>query len=245
MYSAVIIDDEPKGRVALKQKLLDYCPEVIVVAEARNGLEGIEQIKKFQPQIIFLDIEMPRMDGFSMLRNIEHKSFHIIFTTAYDQYAIKAIKYAAFDYLLKPVDIDELKSCIKRIDGQPVSQIARRIETLEENLRPVPQLHKITIPTLDGLLFFNVDDLIHLEAQSNYTFLYFVNHPRILASRTLKEFEDLLPVTVFFRAHHSHIINLRYVKRYIKGDGGQIELQDGTFIDLARRKKEEFLKLMR
>src|ERR1051326_6081359 len=113
MYTAVIIDDEPKGRVALKQKLLDYCPEVTVVTEAKNGAEGIEQIKKYQPQIIFLDIEMPTMDGFSMLRNIEHKSFHVIFTTAYDQYAIKAIKYAAFDYLLKPVDIDELKNCIK------------------------------------------------------------------------------------------------------------------------------------
>lgn len=243
--NAVIIDDEIKGRIALKQKLLDYCPEVNVVGEATNGLEGIEQIKRYKPRIIFLDIEMPRMDGFGMLRNIENKSFHIIFTTAYDQYAIKAIKFAAFDYLLKPVDIDELKSCIKRISEQPASQVAGKIEILEENLRTVSQLQKIAIPTLDGLLFFDLSDIIHLDAQSNYTSIHFVDHPRIIASRTLKEFEDMLPASMFFRAHHSHIINLQFIKRYIKGDGGQIELQDGTFIDLARRKKEEFLKLMR
>jgi two-component system LytT family response regulator len=245
MFRAVIIDDELKGRQALKQKLLDYCTEVDVVSEATSGLEGIEQIKKHDPHIVFLDIEMPRMDGFSMLRNIEGRHFHIIFTTAYNQYAIKAIKYAAFDYLLKPVDIDELKACIARISQQQVNQTPGKLNALEENLRGVKSLHKIAIPTLEGLLFFNIDDIIRLEAQSNYTALHFVKYPRILASRTLKEFEDLLPADIFFRAHHSHIINLQFIKRYIKGDGGQIEMQDGAFVDLARRKKEEFLKLMR
>lgn len=245
MYNAIIIDDELKGRVALKQKLLNYCPEVNIAGEATDGIAGKELIRKYQPQIIFLDIEMPRMDGFSMLRNLENRSFHVIFTTAYDQYAIKAIKYAAFDYLLKPVDIDELKNCIKRIETQASNQLTGKIATLEENLLPARHLNRIAIPTWKGLLFFNLPDIIRLEAQSNYTALHFINHPHVLASRTLKEFGELLPGDIFFRAHHSHIINLRYIKRYIKGDGGRIEMQDGTLVDLARRRKEEFLNLIK
>ncbi len=244
MIRAIIIDDELKGRIALKQKLIDYCADVEVVAEATSGEEGIEQIKKLQPQVIFLDIEMPRMDGFEMLHHVDNKNFHIIFTTAYDQYAIRAIKYAAFDYLLKPVDIDELRLAVEKIKQQAQSNTIQKLRALEENLHHGPSLNKIAIPTLDGLLFFNIGDIIHLEAQSNYTSIHFTNHPKLLASRTLKEFEDLLPQDTFFRTHHSHIINLHYIKRYIKGDGGRIEMQNGNFVDLSRRKKEEFLKLI-
>ncbi len=244
MLNAIIIDDELKGRIALKQKLLDYCPDVHVVAEATSGEEGIELIRQHQPQVIFLDIEMPRMDGFEMLRRIENKNFQIIFTTAYDQYAIKAIKFAAFDYLLKPVDIDELRMAVKRIQQQSQTHTEQKLQALEDNLHPRLAFNKIAIPTLDGLLFFNISDIIHLEAQSNYTAIYFSNHPRLIASRTLKEFEDLLPQDIFFRTHHSHIINLHYIKRYIKGDGGQIEMQNGNYVDVARRKKEEFLRLI-
>jgi two-component system LytT family response regulator len=244
MLKAIIIDDEPKGRIALRQKLIDYCKDVEVIAEAAGGEEGIGLIRKHQPQIVFLDIEMPRMDGFEMLRSIENKNFHIIFTTAYDQYAINAIKYSAFDYLLKPVDIEELCSSIKRVQLQLQSNTPQKLKALEENLHLGTSLNKIAIPTLDGLLFFNIADIIHLEAQSNYTAIYFTDHPRLIASRTLKEFEDLLPQDIFFRAHHSHIINLQFIKRYIRGDGGQIEMQNGNFVDLATRKKEEFLRLI-
>ena len=246
MLTAIIIDDEQKGRVALRQKLTDYCPEVHLTGEAANGEEGLLLIEKTQPEIIFLDIEMPRMNGFEMLHNIKNKTFHLVFTTAYDQYAIKAIKYAAFDYLLKPVDIEELRSVIKRIVQQsPQPHTIKKLEVLEENFQPRSPLSKIAIPTLDGLLFFNTSDIVHLEAQSNYTTLYFINHPKLVASRTLKEFEDILPPDIFFRTHHSHIINLNYIKRYIKGDGGQIEMQNGNYVDVARRKKDEFLKTIR
>jgi two-component system LytT family response regulator len=224
--------------------LLDYCPDVQVVAEATSGAEGIALIEAHQPQVVFLDIEMPRMDGFEMLHHIGNKGFHLIFTTAYDQYAIKAIRYAAFDYLLKPVDIDDLQKAIQRIQRQSQSDTVEKLETLEENLRLRKHFSKIAIPTLEGLLFFNIGDIIHLEAQSNYTVIHFNGHPRLIASRTLREFEDLLPQDTFFRTHHSHIINLQYIKRYIKGDGGQIEMQNGNFVDVARRKKEEFLKLI-
>jgi len=246
MLTAIIIDDEQKGRLALKQKLQDYCPEVQLAGEAANGEEGLILIEKTHPQIIFLDIEMPRMNGFEMLHNLKSKNFHLVFTTAYDQYAIKAIKYAAFDYLLKPVDIEELRSVIKRIMQQPVhTNTIHRLEVLEENFHPRNSLSKIAIPTLEGLLFYNTSDIVHLEAQSNYTLLYFINHPKLVASRTLKEFEDILPPDIFFRTHHSHIINLNYIKRYIKGDGGQIEMQNGNYVDVARRKKDEFLKTIR
>jgi two-component system LytT family response regulator len=245
MLTAIIIDDELKGRIALKQKLKDYCPDVQVAGEADSGEEGLKLIDQCHPQIVFLDIEMPRMNGFEMLHRVPRKDFHLIFTTAYDQYAIKAIKYSAFDYLLKPVDIEELQSAIRKA-SQHVQHDStmQKLEMLEHNLQNKYQLNKIAIPTLDGLLFYNIADIVHLEAQSNYTTIHFANNTKLLASRTMKDFEELLPTDIFFRPHHSHIINLHYIKRYIKGDGGQVELQNGHYVDVARRKKEEFLKVV-
>lgn len=242
MLTAIIIDDEQKGRLALREKLYLYCPEVELTGEAEDGIDGLRLIKENRPQIVFLDIEMPRMDGFQMLHQLTDKNFHLIFTTAYDQYAIKAIKYAAFDYLLKPVDIEELRSTIGRVKEQAQEPTEKKLEVLQQNLLPKHFLDKIAIPTLEGLLFFNTADIIHLEAQSNYTIIHFANHPKLLASRTLKDFEELLPSHIFFRTHHSHIINLNYIKRYIKGDGGQIEMQNGNCVTVSRRKKEEFLQ---
>jgi two-component system LytT family response regulator len=243
MITAILIDDEAKGRLALRQKLKSYCPNVNIVAEAEDGIKALAAIEMYDPQLIFLDIEMPRMNGFEMLNNIKEKKFQIIFTTAYDQYAIKAIKYAAFDYLLKPVDIEELKTAVSRADSSQTQQTNKQIELLQQNMQhPKKQLNKLAIPTLDGLLFFDINDIIHLEANSNYTFIYFAGKPKITASKTLKEFEEILPENIFFRTHHSHLINLNYIKKYIKGDGGQIELQNGTYVDVSRRKKEEFLK---
>ena len=243
MISAIIIDDEAKGRLALREKLLSYCPQVKVVAEAANGQEALLLIQHHKPQLIFLDIEMPKMNGFEMLNELPEKDFHIIFTTAYDQYAIKAIKYAAFDYLLKPIDIQELQEAISNVETRENNQTKKQVELLQQNmLHPKKQLNKLAIPTLEGLLFFDINDIIHLEANSNYTNIYFTNKTKITASKTLKEFEELLPEDIFFRTHHSHLINLNYIKRYIKGDGGQIELQNGSYVDVARRKKEEFLK---
>lgn len=245
MLTAIIIDDEINGRIALKQKLKDYCPSVNVLAEAENGRVGMDMIQKNNPQLVFLDIEMPEMDGFEMLIHIPEKKFHLVFTTAYDHYAIKAIKYAAFDYLLKPIDIDELKMTIERLSNQPVPNLTnKKLETLEQNLLTKPFLNKIAIPTLEGLLFFDISHIVHLEAQSNYTMIYFDDHSKLMASRTLKEFEEILPSDIFFRPHNSHIINLQYIKRYLRGDGGQVEMKNGTYILVSRRKKEEFLKVI-
>ncbi len=244
MLKAIIIDDELKGRIALRQKLLDYCKNVQLAGEAENGEQGLLLIEKHHPDIIFLDIEMPRMNGFDMLKQVKEKNFQIIFTTAYDQYAITAIKYSAFDYLLKPIDIEELQSAIARISNQSFNQTEKKLDALEQNLGSKKIFNKIAVPTMQGLLFYDINSIIHLEAQSNYTILYFTDHSKLTASKTLKEFEELLPEDIFFRTHHSHIINLNFIKRYIKGDGGQIEMQNGNYVDVARRKKEEFLKLI-
>ena len=185
------------------------------------------------------------MDGFEMLINIPDKKFHLVFTTAYDQYAIKAIKYAAFDYLLKPIDIDELKETIERLEYAPVPDVTiKKLETLEQNLLTKPFLNKIAVPTQEGLLFFDINHIIRLEAQSNYTLIYFDDQPKMMASRTLKEFEEILPVDTFFRIHNSHIINLLFIKKYIRGDGGQVEMKNGDHILVSRRKKDEFLKII-
>jgi two-component system LytT family response regulator len=244
MLNALIIDDELKGRIALRRKIMDYCRDVRILGEAESGEQGLHLIEKHHPDIIFLDIEMPRMNGFEMLHQVQNKKFHIIFTTAYDQYAITAIKYSAFDYLLKPIDIEELKSAIARISNQSFNQTEKKLDVLEQNLGSKKTFNKIAVPTMQGLLFFDINTIIHLEAQSNYTVLYFTNHPKLTASKTLKEFEELLPEDIFFRTHHSHIINLNYIKRYLKGDGGQIEMQNGNYVDVARRKKDEFLKVI-
>lgn len=250
MLTVIIIDDEAKGRMALREKLLTYCPQVSILAEAASGQEALTLIQLHQPQLIFLDIEMPRMNGFEMLNEVHEKNFHIIFTTAYDQYAIKAIKYAAFDYLLKPIDIEELKMAIEKINlasrqagTKQNTQTKRQVELLQQNMQqPKNKLHKLAVPTLEGLLFFDISDIVHLEANSNYTNIYFTDKSKIIASKTLKEFEEILPEDIFFRPHHSYLINLNYIKRYIKGDGGQIEMSNGMFADVSRRKKEEFLK---
>jgi two-component system LytT family response regulator len=244
MLTAIIIDDEQMGRIALKQKLKDYCPDIRLVGEAKNGEEGIVLIESLHPDIVFLDIEMPRLGGFDMLNRIPKKTFHLIFTTAYDHYAIKAIRYAAFDYLLKPIDIEELKAAVSKIKKDDTNDTEKKISALEQNLQNKSGLKKLAIHTLEGLLFFDTEDIVQLEASSNYTTIYFNNQPKLIASKTLKDFEELLPEDIFFRSHHSHIINLNYIKRYIKGDGGKIELKNGRYADVSRRKKEEFLKLI-
>ncbi|MGF2414309.1 MAG: LytR/AlgR family response regulator transcription factor, partial [Ferruginibacter sp.] len=147
MINAIIIDDEAKGRLALREKLLSYCPQIKVLAEATNGQEAITLIQHHKPQLIFLDIEMPRMNGFEMLNELPEKNFHIIFTTAYDQYAIKAIKYAAFDYLLKPIDIEELRAAVTKIDANENNQTKKQVELLQQNMQqPKKQLSKLAIP---------------------------------------------------------------------------------------------------
>ncbi len=241
MLKAIIIDDEEMGRIALREKLTHYCTDVEVIGYAEDGTTGLQLIESSNPDIVFLDIEMPIMGGFEMLSQLKDQSFHLIFTTAYDQYAIKAIRFAAFDYLLKPIDIDELKQAVSRIQQETIRDTREKLEVLRHNLQSESVMDKIAVPTLEGLLFLTIENIVHLEADGNYTTIYLSNGTKEVTSRTLKDYEDLLPKSLFFRCHHSHLVNLKTIKRYIKGDGGQIELENGHYVAVSRRKKDDFL----
>lgn len=242
MYRTIIIDDEEMGRMALREKLSSYCPEVEIIGEAENGKTGLDLIRNLKPDLVFLDIEMPVMNGFEMLEQIKDYDFQLIFVTAYDQYAMKAIKFSAFDYLLKPVDIEELKQAVTRLDKKDLENTSRKAEVLKENYKSPNAFGKIAIPTMEGYLFVKTNSVVHLEAERNYTMVYLENNTKQITSRTLKDFEEMLPEDLFFRCHHSHIVNLKFIDRYIKGEGGQIILENGKSITVSRRKKEDFLK---
>lgn len=205
----------------------------------------MDKIISLKPDLVFLDIEMPGMDGFEMLNALAEKRFQVVFTTAYNQHAIRAIKFAAFDYLLKPIDIEELITTVNRLESGRKTFLQQQLVILQENMQQSkPKFQKLAIPTMEGLLFYDIDTILHLEANSNYTNIHFLTGKKIIASKTLKELEELLPKDVFFRSHHSHIINITQIKKYFRGDGGQVELSDGSVIEISRKNKEQFLKMI-
>jgi two-component system, LytTR family, response regulator len=251
MLNAIIIDDERNSRNALRQKLINHCPEVNIIAECENGEEGMKAISENKPDIIFLDVEMPRMNGFTMLQQLQQNNaaamgFEIIFITAYDHYAIKAIKFSALDYLVKPVEITDLKTAVEKATEKrkkPTGNLA--LETLLHNLiNKEKEQHRIAIPSMEGLLFVNTSDIIYLEAHNNYSFFHLSGNKKVTVSKTLKDFEDLLPDSIFIRIHHAYIININYIEKYIRGDGGQLMMKNGVALDIARRKKAEILKII-
>lgn len=244
--SAILIDDESNSRNALHRKLVTNCPGITIVAECENGEQGIAAIEKHKPDIVFLDVEMPRMNGFVMLQQLRQRNFELIFTTAYDQYAIQAIRFSALDYLVKPIEVKALQEAVARARERRQSEIPnQRIETLLHNLVNEQHQHKrIAIPSQDAIQFVQLDDIVYLEAASNYTSIYMQEAERIFVARTLKDFEDLLPATQFFRIHHSYIINTDHMRKFIKGDGGQVLMSNGKMIDVSRRRKEEFIRMI-
>jgi two-component system, LytTR family, response regulator len=244
MLKAILIDDEENSISSLKEKLLIHCPQVKIIACCDNAAKGIVATDSLQPDIVFLDIEMPVMNGFLMLQQLTYKNFELIFTTAYDHYAIKAIRYSALDYLVKPIEIDDLKTAVlkaeeKRNHSYPNPQIELLVEQL---ISKKNNFSRIAIPTNEGLQFIRVEDIIYLEASSNYTHFFCAEKKKYIVSRTLKDFEDMLPTETFIRIHNSYIINKNYVEKYIRGDGGQVVLSNSVTLDVAKRKKSEFLK---
>lgn len=244
MLKAILIDDEESSISSLKEKLTAYCPQVHIEAACDNAAKGIEAIDRLHPDIVFLDIEMPVMNGFIMLQQLTYKNFELIFTTAYDHYAIKAIRCSALDYLVKPVEIEDLQEAVnkaeqKRNHSYPNPQIELLVEQMT-NKKNV--FTRIAIPTTEGLQFIKIEDIIYLEASINYTHIYCTNAKKILVSRTLKDFEDMLPAEIFLRIHNSYLINKNFAEKYIRGEGGQVVLSNGVTLDVAKRKKSEFLK---
>ena len=243
---ALIIDDQQKHHEALAKKLQTFCPNVQLVGDAFSVQEALPLIEEGEPDIIFLDIEMPTGNGFTLFDHFDEPPFEVIFTTAYDEYAINAIKYAALDYLMKPVSINELKEAVGRaeklISKKNESLSHQKIDVLRSNLKlEDKRFTKIALPSSDGIDFIEANLIIRAEAERAYSNFYLENRKKIMVSRPLKDYEALLEQCNFFRVHKSHMINLNHLEKYIKGKGGYVIMKDGSHVDVSVRKKEELL----
>lgn len=239
MIRSVIIDDEEKGRNTLRNFLTKYCNNVSVVAEGDCVKSGLEKISMHNPDLVFLDIQMPDGTGFNLLEQIPEINFKVIFVTAYDQYALKAFKFSAIDYLLKPIDPEKLIEAVKKIsDIEDVKSINKKLEVLIGNNN---RFEKIALPSIEGIHLVKIKDIIRCESESNYTNIFLSTGKKILVTKTLKEYDEMLTPMHFYRVHQSHLINLSYVEKYHKGEGGFVIMEDGSEIEVARRRKEGFL----
>jgi two-component system LytT family response regulator len=244
MIKAIIIDDEVHCLEALSMLLQEFCPEIQVLEQCRSAKKGLEVIEKYKPNLVFLDIEMPVMNGFELLEQFSKIPFAIIFTTSYDQYAIKAIRFSALDYLLKPVDPKELINAIKKVQEQRHLPIAEQFQMLLKQIHEKEyNFHKIAIPTIEGFELVPAEQVISCEADDNYTYLYLKNKNKIVACRTLKEMEEQLQDFHFFvRVHHSYLVNLNEVTKYVRGEGGYLVMSDGSTVNVSRSRKEALMK---
>ncbi len=243
MITATIVDDEPYSCEALTTLLERYCPDVKVLDICYSGTAALRSINEQKPQILFLDIEMPHMNGFELLEKLHQIDYHLIFTTSYDQYAIKAIRFSALDYLLKPIDSEELQKAVQKAVNSISHPLPQQVDILLQKLNhPTIGVNKIAIPTMEGLQMVLVESIISCASDSNYTILFLKNKQKIIASRTLKEIEEMLEDYSFARVHHSYLVNLNEVEKYMKGEGGYLLMSDRTTVDVSRSRKEILLK---
>ena len=244
MINSIIIDDEVHCLDTLSILLKEFCPNVAVLERCRSAKSALDAIGKFKPSLIFLDIEMPAMNGFEMLEQFDEIPFSIIFTTSYDQYAIKAIRFSALDYLLKPIDPKELIAAVHKVEVQ------KKLPSNEQFQMLLSQVHhkdtgfkKIAVPTLEGFELIPAEQILRCEADDNYTHLFLKNKNKIVASRTLKEVEEQLQeFSYFVRVHHSYLVNMNEVTKYVRGEGGYVIMSDGTTVNVSRSRKESLMK---
>ena len=242
----IIIDDEQDGRLVLESLLKTYCPNIKIVALCESSEEGIKAINETKPDLVFLDVEMPKTNGFSMLQKLPQIDFDIIFVTAYDQYALNAIKFSALDYLVKPVDVEELKISVAKYQKNQESKDNKRANFFLENHTNDGKLfNQMVLPVRDGYIFVEIDDIVRFEGDGNYTHVIFKNGSKQLVAKTLKEFELNLNQHSFARVHKSHLVNLKYIRKYTRGDGGTLLMSDNSEIEVSRRNKESFLNLFK
>jgi two-component system, LytTR family, response regulator len=245
LLKAILVDDELSSLENLEQKIIEFCPDIKIVGTAKTPEEAISLILHQNPDVIFLDIEMPRMNAFRMLEELKNIKSAIIFTTAYNHYAIEAIRISAFDYLVKPINVEDLQQAVNRLMALHKENVKEKLNVLKKSLRENrSQDDNIAIPTWEGMEFINIRDIVRIESSSNYSKVYLQSGQQILVTRLLKDFEEMLSPYRFFRIHHSHVINLIHIKKYIRGEGGQVVMKNGDVIDVARRKKDEFLRLI-
>jgi len=243
MITALIVDDEKNSCETLQSLLTDCCLDVSVVKYCQTIDEAVKAVELHHPDVVFLDINMKGENGFDLLERVKTIDFEIIFTTAFSEYAIKAFKFSAIDYLLKPIDVDELMAAVDRVIKRKRAEAPTRYEYLRQNLKMSDGQHfKLALPTSEGLTFIKISDIIYCEADSNYTTFFLTDGKKIIVSHTLKEYEEILSDYRFFRIHHSYLVNLDAIKQYVRGDGGHVVMINGAALDVAKRRKEEFLK---
>jgi two-component system LytT family response regulator len=246
MINTILIDDEENSLSSLEILLSSHCPSVHIIDKCKSVQEGFTSITNKHPDLIFLDIEMPVLSGFELLEQIKDYPLSVIFTTAFHQYAIKAIRYSALDYLLKPVDPKELVQAVQRFVTQGYKPKSDQFQFLIDKLSQKEHTNKkIAIPNMEGFKLISVDDIVSCSADDNYTHINLKNQTKIMASRTLKEVQYLLSdYESFLRVHHSFLINLNEVSQYIRGEGGYVIMNDGSHINVSRNKKEVLLKYL-
>src|ERR1700752_2887757 len=246
MIRTIIVEDEPKNLKVLQNLVAEYCPQLQLVGSASTVESAHEIILKENPDLLFLDIELLYGNAFDLLDKLKPVKFEVIFVTAFNDYALKALKYSALDYLLKPVSLEELKTAVqKAVERSNLKDINQKLTNLLENLhRPADLPSRLALPTQVGLIFVPMQEIIRLQAMGGYTAV-FSPGGKIIASRNIKEYEDILPESMFCRIHHSHIINLNAVKKYYKGRGGHVEMIDGTRIEVATRRKDYLMQRLK
>lgn len=246
MIKAVLIDDEVDATESLQKMLEGYCKNVEVVGVAHSAEAAVKVIMEKKPNLVFLDIEMPGGSGFDLLKKLPERNFDVIFATAYDHYALKAIKYSALDYILKPIDIDDLVAAVDKVD-QSIKQNGqyKYYDTFLENVDDKSP-KKVALPTSDGLKFIPLANIVRVEASGSYSIVYFSDGAKsLMISKTLKDVEELISNKKFFRLHNSHIVNIDHVTEYKRTDGGFVLLSDNSRAEISRRKKDAFLEIMK
>lgn len=240
---AIIIDDEPKGRNILLQLITQNFPQIKIVATASGADEGIARIDAWKPDVVFLDVEMPGKNAFDMLKELGQIDFKIIFVSAHNHYAINAIKLSALDFLLKPIDLDDLTKAIERLNALPNHSVQQVPHLLQQLQHPKSNFGKIAIASVNAIEFVKISDIVYCKADNVYTEVY-LHDTTIISTKNLKEFEDLLSAHFFFRIHHSYLINMSHIKKYIKGEGGTVVMSNDAIIEVSRRRKSTFLELL-
>jgi Response regulator of the LytR/AlgR family len=237
----IIIDDEYESRKTLYNFLSKYCPDVQVAAEAASVQEAVPIIKEAAPHLVFLDINMPGENGFQLFARLPEVRFHTIFVTAYDEYALQAIKHNALDYILKPIDITELIIAVNKVKDKAEKEQVQQLHKFMDTLERMPDLSKMAFPTMEGFVYVYTSDIMCCKAENNYTYIYLKDGRKIVASRNLGFYEEQLSPKGFIRVHHAYLVNLNFIKCYHKGRGGYIELENGMTVEVSARKKDAFL----
>lgn len=239
---AILVDDEKKSRTAISSFLTKYCPTIEIVGEADGVKTGLRAIEEHKPDVIFLDIEMNDGSGFDLIEQLTNMPFEVIFVTAFNQYAIKAFRYSAIDYLLKPVNPEELIQAVSKLsDDSRLDEVERKLEALMSNRTSI---QKIAIPSMQGIRLEEVGNIRYCESDNYYTIIHLITGEKIMVSKTLKEYDQTLSADGFLRIHQKYLVKVSEIKTYSKSDGGFVTLNDGTHLTVSRRKKEELLRVI-